>query len=180
MDGLMDLLGAGASIAGGGVFGAIGSVVGSVFKSKAAAKERADERSRLQIEHSQRIELAQLEASLESDAQVEAMARIRLEGSQAGLVTSLASDNGQNLSRWAANVKGLYRPFLTTALVGLCLVMFFYLLDALQGGGPLADLFDLGELVAMVRYIVYSIVFSTSTAIVWWFGERALTPPSAK
>jgi len=44
----------------------------------------------------------------------------------------------------------------------------------------LLQLFSDGQLANMTRYIVYSMVFSAATATVWWFGDRALTPPNMK
>jgi len=55
-------------------------------------------------------------------------------------------------------------------------------MQAIQTGADnaLVTLLGQGAVVEIMTYIIYSVVFSCSTAIVWWFGDRALTPPGMK
>ena len=47
-------------------------------------------------------------------------------------------------------------------------------------GGALTAVLPPEAAAGLLRYIVFSVVFSFSTAVAWWFGDRALTPPGAK
>ncbi|MCY4324686.1 MAG: hypothetical protein OXC81_01510, partial [Betaproteobacteria bacterium] len=69
------------------------------------------------------------------------------------------------ISTWVANIKSLFRPFLTLLLLGLSGAIIFEL-------GPV----DKPEL---LRY-AEQIIFTSCTAISWWFGDRSFAPPSSK
>ena len=83
---------------------------------------------------------------------------------------------------FASNIKALFRPFLTTALVGIMAYIFIELWSGMLGaeGNQLMVLFTETEVKDMLRYVIYSTVFSATTSVVWWYGDRALTPPHMK
>lgn len=170
MEDLINLLGAGASVAGGGLFGFAGSVVSSIVKGKSQKAER---------EHQLKVQETQLKAA--QDGSLQRLTEANQAMSAAGLVASIQSDTTTpNIPSWAVGAKAVYRLFLTTMLVCVSTYIFHMLLGALEGDNVLADAFPREQLLAMIRYTVYSLIFSTATAIVWWFGDRALTPPALK
>lgn len=156
-------------VASGGVFGLLGSIGSSWLKGRAQEKQRDHE-----------IKLITAQQAQNADEHHMNMAESRQEMSSAGLVASINADVVTGLPPIAAAIKALYRPFLTTFLVAACIYIFTLLLDALDGGNAIAQVFPRTEIVEMIRYTVYSLVFSTATAITWWFGDRALSPPHLK
>ena len=172
MEGLMELLGAGASIAGGGIFGLFGAITGQVSKYFQAKADRAWEEKKWAHEDKlfdQQITLGKSETENE-------IALAASLGSWNGLSESIKADAAtQAVSSWASDIKALYRPFLTTALV-FCSM---YIIHSLMFG-KLATVLTATETTELLRYAIYSVVFSTSAAITWWFGDRALTPPNQK
>ena len=154
-----DIIGGIGSAASGGIFGLIGALVGGVGKYFQAKQE-----------HRQKVELLRL--NMEAEAQ---------KGSWDSLAKSLETVTATESSApypWVSAVRCLYRPILTTGLVIIAYLIFLHLMDALATGADsgLAGIFGQGEIKEILKYIVYSLVFSTATAIVWWFGDRALTP----
>lgn len=172
MESLIELLGAGASVAGGGIFGLLGAVVGQVSKHFQEKAARAWEEKKWAHEerlYDQQIALGKAETENE-------IAIASAVGSWNGLGESIKADAQTTAqSSWAADIKALYRPFLTTALMLCTMYVIYSLLH-----GDLATVLTVAETTALLRYAVYSIVFSTAAAITWWFGDRALTPPHLK
>lgn len=148
------------SAASGGIFGLIGSgisTIGKYFQAKQA--------------HKQKLEIMEMQMKMKAQ-----------EGSWNSMIESLKSEAAaSDTYKWVNAIKALYRPFLTT---GLVVVTYMLFQDVLGGLGNeqsvIADIFTGAELKEILRYIVYSIVFSTATAIVWWFADRAFAPPGLK
>ena len=40
--------------------------------------------------------------------------------------------------------------------------------------------FDTDGADGLANYITHSVVFAATTAMVWWFGDRGMTPPALK
>jgi hypothetical protein len=119
-------------------------------------------------------------ASMEDRHEVE---MLETQGSYAGLDASLAAEASiQQASTWVNNVRSLTRPVLTFSLIGIVTWMFVVLMNALQtgDGNALTQLLGEAAVVDILTYIIYSVVFSACTAVVWWFGDRALTPPGMR
>ncbi len=147
------------SAAGGGVFGLVGAGLGGVFKYFQARQE-----------HKNRLELMRVEMEMRSQ-----------QGAWDGLKSSIQADAAPATYKWVSAVKALYRPVLTTGLVVVALVIFWDILSGLDDRhSRLADILTQAEIKELLRYIVYSMIFSTCTAIVWWFGDRAFQPPGLK
>lgn len=168
------LLGLGASVASGGLLGLVGSVVGAGFKLWQARQERL---ARAQ-EFEQELKLQQLQME-RGDRETENELKIQQsKGSWEGLVASYRSEvPPQHVATWVNNVRSLFRPFLTLALWLLAVWVFRRIVEP--------DFIGWAEQLPayvqeLVRYCVESIFFSATTATVWWFGDRALSPPSAK
>lgn len=172
MESFLELLGAGASVASGGIFGLIGSGIGVWAKMKQAKADRLWQEKQWAYEErllDKQIAIGQAETENE-------IAIVASKGAWNGLSESIKADSaGKARSAWASDIKALFRPFLTTALVGCSMYIFFSLKDGALHGTLGAD-----EVTALLKYTVYSIVFATATSIAWWWGDRALTPPHLK
>lgn len=172
MEALMELLGAGASVASGGVFGLIGSGIGVWAKMKQQKADRLWKEKEWEYEShllDKQMQVAQSETENE-------IAITSSKGSWVGLNESIRADAATKAqSSWASDIKALFRPFLTTALVACTMYIIHSLLN-----GDLKGVITAQETTDILRYTIYSVVFSTSAAITWWFGDRALTPPHMK
>jgi hypothetical protein len=172
------ILGGPAAAAAGGVFGLFGSAVGAWMKLKQARQEHEFEKDRWVYETElQKLQMAGKQAEWENELAVTDAA-----GSWAGLKESYAAERKAGESyRWVNAIKDLYRPLLTSGLVVLTWVVFSDLMGWLAGeASVLVELFNPQELLDIMKYIVYSQVFAASTAVVWWFGDRAFAPPGMK
>lgn len=179
MEWLGEVLGLGASVASGGVLGLVGAVVGKVGQVFQSAQERKSRA--LDYEHELKLlEMQHEQASREDLHEVEIM---ETSGSYAGLESSINAEASiQQVSTWVNSLRSLTRPVLTFSLIGIVTWMFIVLMDAIQTGtnNALVQLLGQGAVVEILTYIIYSVVFSASTAVVWWFGDRALTPPGQR
>ena len=120
------------------------------------------------------LSLLKLQHSREHDKEEYELSKVDSEGGWRGLTTSIDSTATEKDSyRWVNAVKSLYRPLLTT---GLFILVYFIFLNVTSSSSLIA-LEDAREL---VRYIIDSVVFTASTAGVWWFGDRAFAPPGMK
>lgn len=158
---MLDLL---MTVASGGATGILGSVVGGAFKwldRRDAAREA--EALRAHELALQRLHIETRGAELESEeriAQADARARAD-EAASATLVASYRHDRAAApASPWAADVKAMVRPALTFALIALTAAVYFTI-------GADADDLDLRA------YVAHTIVYTTSAATLWWFGDRA-------
>jgi len=170
---ILDILGVGGSVVSGGVFGLLGSAFGAWMKTKqkkAELEEKAAERN-----HQKEM----FKLNMESNSQ---------QGSWAALETSLRAEeltNNTNNYKWVSAIKALFRPFLTTSLWGMVaweinLLLSGSLTTYLAQAIDSQAIFEPTEIVSIVKYIIYSTVFSATTATTWWFGERSLTMPEFK
>jgi len=167
---LADILGVGASVASGGVLGLLGSAVGAVGKYFTRKQELVE------ADKNRQHELALIREQRATKAE-ETESEIRLVDAAASGEMRVKSYEMQETagptSQWANDLKTLFRPTLTLFLwlaTGGCLM--WVAKYGVESG--LLTYKDFGEL---VRYIVYSVVFSAVTATVWWFGDRAFLPP---
>ena len=169
----VEILGLGASAASGGLFGVLGAAFGAWMKVK-ERREKAIEQKE-QREHDREMFKLKMDAVSQG-------------ASWDALDTSMQSEialNGQPNYQWVIAVKSLFRPFLTLFLwVAVGWVTYLVLMGTVNEYLTMAEkkqtLFTSDELVTLVRYIIYSVVFSACTATTWWFGERALSLPDMK
>lgn len=170
MEWLGDLLGTGASVASGGLFGLLGSVVG-VFAKTYQEKQRQEWETKQQAYELQLLDMQMKQRAQETEHELAIVAQ---EGSWQGMVSSqeMASSGGET-HMWVNDVKSLFRPVLTLTLWIISLYLFTSLADD-------SKMLSQPEVDELMKYMVYSIFFSASTATVWWFGDRALAPPGLK
>ncbi len=185
---ISSVVGVGTAAAGGGIFGLISAGLGAWAKHKQLQAER------LYQEKKWDYELRLIDAQSERDRQ-RAEDDLKLassEGAWRGLGSSIAHDRATAVSRYhwpwlgdAVNaVRSLFRPVLTTGLFVLVYLIFRDLRGAIMSGDPDADnwlaVMTETEVRDLIKYIVYSVVFTAMTAGTWWFGDRAFTPPGMK
>lgn len=172
MEWLGDLIGAAGSVAGGGIFGIFGSVAGQVSKYFAKKQEQAFQMKQWDYERS----LLKLNMEAKQQETEQELAIVSQQGSWNGISASIQADSVLTpVSTWARDVKSLFRPFLTTVLWVLAAWVFYKIIKGATDG-----VFTPEEIKELIKYMVYSLFFAASTATVWWFGDRALTPPDLK
>jgi hypothetical protein len=175
MEWIASLLGNAAS---GGVFGFLASAVGGVFKYFQTRQQQKFEEKKWQHE----LALINKEHDRDREEDEHELAVISQQGAWSGLTTSIEADaKVGDTYKWVNAIKALYRPVLTTGLV-LIAYMIFKDLSAMlaTGGSVLTGVFTPEQAKELLVYDVNSLVFSASTAVVWWFGDRAFAPPGMK
>jgi len=149
---MFDLL---LTVLSGGATGILGSLLGRVFsfaeswvkeKEKAADHERVMQLTRLQYE------LGAKEKELEHEIQMDvAASNLRMASYEHDSKTGKAS-------QWVIDTLRMVRPVLTGVLVVLTGVIFFWTDNAGQQ-----------------ESIIQSILYMTSSAVLWWWGDRAVS-----
>ena len=188
-----------ASAASGGLFGMIGAGVGAVSRhldGKREAREKDKDRAHELELHKLNAEIGaaaadrELEASLkEREAGLEER-RLELEGQvSAGrnrsLVASIKADAAEAAAGavpgWARAVRTIFRPVITmTMLVLLYMVWRGLVRMSREGPNVIGALLTPESAAMLAEYIVSSVAFGASTAVTWWFGDRAFTPANQK
>ncbi len=179
MEFLGDLLGGVASVASGGIFGLLGSIVGVGAKWLQERQRQAWEEKKWGHE-TRMLELQMQARAAETEQE---LAIVSQQGAWDGLGASQRADAKLtgSVHTWVNDVRALFRPVLTAGLVALVYVMFRDLLDGLgTDQSILGAVLTEAEVKEVLRYVVYSMAFAASTAVTWWFGDRAFAPPSMK
>lgn len=184
----MDLsaIGSGAlSILAGGVTGLLGGVVQKVYEYKTRSLEAEMQRDReaheialrrvdaeiMQQEYAARIRVAETEAAgKEAVADGEAF--------QASLTSEPVrySDSSRltPAQMWLMvaldAIRGIVRPALTLYLCGISTLVY---LQARSLIGPGAAALSSEQAVELVRLTVDTLLYLTSTCVLWWFGSRS-------
>ena len=147
-----------ATVLSGGATGIIGSVFGGIFKwldRREEAKESAAKRTH-------ELALQDLQIKAHSAETEQELLIIQSESDQKRVLASYDLGKGVSTSLWAGNVKSMVRPTLTFTLILLTACIYFTLeVDAVVDG------------FALKAYIINTIVYTTSAAVLWWFGDRA-------
>jgi len=157
----------------GGLFGLLGSIIGVGAKwlqAKQAAKSKASE-----WQHEIKLLALQMEAG---DRETEnELAISRSEGSWKGLSDSYNTTvPASAVPAWANSIRSLFRPFLTISLWILVVIELRWMIN----GTLEVWISDSAMFGSTIKYIIDSTVFAASTSSVWWFGDRAFTPPGQK
>ena len=167
-----DLISSGLSVASGGIFGLLGSVIG--VGAKYLQEKQRQKWEKAKWDQEARLLKMQMEAKqIETEQELAIVAQ---QGSWSGLQASMEHDAGlQSGIPVVAGIRSLFRPFLTTVLWVLAAWVFYKIIT-----GGLQAWMSRQETADLIRYMVYTTFFSASTATAWWFGDRALTPPGQK
>lgn len=185
IDGVGAVAGTALSVGSGGILGLLGSIGGAFLKMRQAKQEA--ELRREDREHEIRLldknmEMMKLRGSLSAEEHESEARLVATQGSYDGLAASIRADACTgDVHKIVNDLKSLFRLILTTMLVAIVTYMFYVFTHADEASNAtLVKLFSGFELKEMLRYIVYSTVFTASTACVWWFGDRAFAPPGLK
>ncbi len=163
------ILGGVVSAGSGGVLGIAGSLVSKYFKGREQRADRTFEEKKWAHE----IELHKLQQATRGQESEEELELLRTQGSQQGMLESIRAEAAIGpTSVWVNNFKACWRPLLTLLLWVLA-ALIFYDIDGPRWQGILEP----QDIIALLRYMVYSVFFCASTATTWWFGDRALSPP---
>lgn len=150
---MMDLI---FSVLTGGATGILGSVLGKAFNFV----DMYVEEKKAAGEHTRTIEMHRLQAELRADELENERAIVEEQSAGAARVASYGMMTGVEVPYpWVAAILRLMRPVLTIMLV--CITWYIY-----------ASTDDL----AQQETIIQSVVFLSSTSILWWFGDRAMRP----
>ncbi len=177
----MDFLGALGSavtgLAGGGFLGALLGI-GSKFLQE---RQRQGWQEKVWKHEKELLELQSQARASETESELQI---VREEGSWTALRQSMQMDQAvmgsERLSGWVLNIRSLWRPMLTLVLAALVLWIWVSLTGMLRGESSVLDFLAPEAILELLSYIVYSVVFAASTAALWWFGDRALSPPGTK
>jgi len=174
-----NILGVASSAASGGVLGLAGSMLGGVFKYFKRRQEISFEKAKWSHEKdlfALELQRDRQEDEHENEIMAAQLQQLRTHGSYEGLSTSINADVMIRASyKWVDAVKSLFRPFLTLCLMAMTILLFNWLMD-----GELDGYTEPQTIADMIVYTIKSVVFTTVTACVWWFGDRAITPKDEK
>ena len=168
----MDIITTSAGGLTGGALGAAFGALGSILNRGMGIFEAREKRRDRQMEMAHEVErwghdlrlAAEARAGRIEDAR-QALAQVDTEGSWRGLEASLRAETAIGQSwPWVAAVRALTRPALTLLLWILFAVLF---LSAVSGA------LEAGTAAGVVHTAVETVAFSASTALAWWFGDRA-------
>ncbi|HYF21866.1 MAG TPA: hypothetical protein VD929_00565 [Caulobacteraceae bacterium] len=172
MEGAFALAGSGAA---GALFGALGSVLNravGLFEMREKRRDRQLEMAHEKDRWGHETALHELQArarAVETERELalaeQALERAAAEGSWAGLRASVEAEARTPAGPpWVNAVRALTRPGLTVLLWAMFFVLFLLSLD---GRLPAATA---GE---VAPAFVNAITFAATTALAWWFGDRA-------
>jgi hypothetical protein len=144
------------SVLTGGATGILGSVLGKVFSFADFWMEEKKSNN----DHQRTIEMTRLQHDLRSQ-ELETEREIVME-EQAGKqrAASYRHDMSAGASYpWVAAILRLIRPVLSMSLIAMTWYIYETSMD-----------------LAQQEYILQSVIYMTSTAVLWWFGDRAMRP----
>lgn len=169
MDFLSDILG---GVASGGIFGLVGSIIGVGAKYFQEKQRQAWEQKKWDHES----KLLELQMQVRAAETEQELAIVSQTGAWAGLDDSLRADRSvKDVHTWVNDLRALFRPALTVLLWAIGTLVFYLVVC-----GALIDWLKGVDIADLIRYMVFSVFFSASTATVWLFSDHALTPPAMK
>lgn len=136
----------------GGIFGGVMALASNYMKGREKDKQ-----------HKRDIEVHTLQIEADSKSYDRDIAVSRENASSATFLASYQDANSPNAPAWAAGGKAIFRPILTTFLIGLT-----------------AYILTLEDMSEALESISHTVIFLTGTAVCWWFGERSGMPSNSK
>ena len=144
------------SVLTGGATGILGSVLGKIFN----VFDFWIEEKKAAAEHTRVIEMTRLQSELRQEELENELAIVEEQASADLRAASYRHDRSVDVGYpWVGAVLRLVRPVLTVLLI--CIVWYIY--------ATTAD-------IARQDTLIQSVVFMSSTSVLWWFGDRALRP----
>jgi hypothetical protein len=142
------------SVLTGGATGILGSLIGKAF----GFLDFFVEEKKKDNDHARTIEMTKLSAELRSEELENERAIVEEEQAGKQRAASYRHDMSAGVSYpWVAAILRLVRPTLTLMLIAI--VWYIY-----------ATSND----IAQQETIIQSVIYMTSTAVLWWFGDRAM------
>lgn len=142
------------SVLTGGLTGVVGSLIGKAF----GFLDMLAEEKKAKNEHIRTIEMTRLNAELRSEELENEQEIVREEQAGKARSASYQHDMSAGISYpWVAAVLRLIRPTLTIMLIAIVWYIFSTTDD-----------------VAQQETIIQSVIYMCSTAVLWWFGDRAM------
>jgi len=139
----------------GGATGVIGSVIGKAFSFVDAWQEE----KKAEKDHGRTIEMLRVKNESGTEEKEREMAVAEANADANMRMASYQHDAMAGTSSiWVANLLRLVRPVLTLGLIILVGILYF---SADMGGRATIEA---------------SVIYMTSSAVLWWFGDRALRP----
>ena len=137
----------------GGATGLIGSIIGKAF----SFMDFWVDEKKANNEHDRTIQLLELQNKLGAQENERELEIVKTKAAGDARTASYNHDISLGLcSVWVTDVLRLVRPILTFALIGITLVLY---LKANPGGRDAIEI---------------SVIYLTSSATLWWFGDRAM------
>ena len=150
---MLDLLG---TVLTGGATGIFGTLIGKAF----SFADHWMEEKKNAAEHTRTIEMHRLQAELKAEESERELAIAEaLSASQLRQASDSHDMSAGKSSRWVNDTLRLVRPVLTGGLIVLVGVIYFSSDDLLQQ-----------------ETIVHSVIYMASSAVLWWYGDRAVRP----
>tara|TARA_R100000995_G_scaffold56712_1_gene28093 strand:- start:112 stop:570 length:459 start_codon:yes stop_codon:yes gene_type:complete len=150
---MMDMI---FSVLTGGATGILGSVLGKVFNFVDVFIEEKKAKG----EHERAMEMHRLQSELRAEELENERAIVEEQASGAARSASYSMMTGVEVPYpWVAAILRLMRPTLTIMLVGI--VWYIY---------------SISDDLAQQETIIQSVIYMSSTAVLWWFGDRAMRP----
>lgn len=146
----------GGSAFSGGLLGFVGSLAGRAFGWLETRERNVQERNRWQHE----LQLQELQMRSRAEETEQEIAVEAQRGSFRGLEASVRAEGRIDGPDWLNAVRGLTRPVLTVLLMVMSTIIFF----SVPEDGATVEQLQL--------FFIQEIVFLTSTAVAWWFGDR--------
>lgn len=140
-----------ASAAGGGLFGLVGSLGKKAIGYFEAKQRNAHELEVMKLEQATlRLEIESAEKLAELDYQKETAI-----SADKALTAAINAEAAIRASTWVSDIRGLVRPVLTAALLVITTSIWYQTDDAV-----------------LVAKLANELVFMTSAAVLFWFGDR--------
>ena len=144
------------TVISGGATGILGSVLGKAF----SFLDSWQEEKKAKNDHARTMDMARLQSELRSEELESELGIVEAQAAGEAKTASYQHDMSAGISYpWVAAILRLVRPFLTFALIGLMLFIYIRISD-----------------LAQQESIIQSVIFLNSTAVLWWFGDRAMRP----
>ena len=149
-NGVIDLL---ITAFSGGATGLIGSIIGKAF----SFMDFWVDEKKANNEHDRTIQLLELQNKLGAQENERELEIVRTKAAGDARTASYNHDISLgNGSVWVTDVLRLVRPFLTLSLIILVGILYF---QSDVGGKSITEA---------------SVIYMTSSAVLWWFGDRAM------
>ena len=132
-------------------------ILGSLLSTGVGFLQMWQEEKKADGEHKRTMEMHRLQSELRAEELENERAIVEEE--QSGRIRTASYSHDQSVGpsyRWVAAILRLVRPVLTVGLIGIVAAIYFSTNDFAQR-----------------ETIIQSVLYMASSAVLWWFGDRA-------